>query len=60
MFFLCYCVQVPYNWIVWLIRLNINGIIILGNAIAMLALFFTSLEKWGSDISTQVRCVIAR
>ena len=47
--------QLPYNWLMWHIRVTLNGLIIAGNAMAMLALFFTSLRGWGDAVSSQVR-----
>lgn len=48
------CDQMPYNWLMWYIRVTMNSSIIIGNAIAMLALFFVSLPGWGNAVSAQV------
>lgn len=48
----------PYNWLMWYIRVTLNAMIIIGNAIAMLALFFCSLPGWGDAVSAQVTYVV--
>ena len=47
--------QLPYNWLSWLVRVIINLIVVGGNALSMLALFFLSLASFGDNVASQVR-----
>jgi hypothetical protein len=47
--------QLPYNAFSWTLRTAVNGIVISGNALAMLALFSLTLTSWGDRVAEQAR-----
>ena len=50
-------VQLPYNWLMWNIRVVINMLVVSGNALAMIGLFSLTLYSFGGNVAVQVRVI---